>query len=279
METGSKSSADQQTSFSISPDKEASDSTPLQSVVHITRTGISHSRFKEDRVQLVDLHAVEFPYEPIDSYWAVQVQGFRQNHNLINARYLIEPSSFVLIPETLFRKSDIPDYFSSLGHSIVSETVTTSSLQSMGLKICCSFPNKIAELFAADQLVGDVVPSIASIGNLGSPIALVLIRQEHLDVFIYDQRLKLANRYSAEDENDVLYFCIAAIEQCGLTLEETTVSVSGSERRLAQVSNLLSKYIPQIQPLEVTPKLKVPYAFKDIKAAWCWPLLNTYLCE
>lgn len=278
MVTGNRSTADHYKSFIVAPDT-GSSVHGNRIVRHITRSGITEAHFSEDLLELIELWAVEFPSAIINQDWADQIEGVLKGRVKTRVLNLVEPSAFTITPETLFREQDVPKYFGSQGSSLHGGVITSIALTNLKLLVSGIIPVEISDQLKGQELIADVSTVIASLNNSSKPAAHLILRPEHIDVLIFDGGLKLANRYSAEHENDILYFCVAAIEQCGLSLDSTVVSVSGNRERSGNIMGILSKYIPLLQSPQAPKKLKVPYAFKDIEAAWCWPILNAHSCE
>lgn len=62
-----------------------------------------------------------------------------------------------------------------------------------------------------------------------------------------DQQLRLSNTFHAVNAEDVLYFALFAIEQCGLRPEDAHVVTSGTHLT-ANEEELLARYLPNISP-------------------------------
>ncbi|MBK6882790.1 MAG: DUF3822 family protein [Flavobacteriales bacterium] len=80
----------------------------------------------------------------------------------------------------------------------------------------------------------------------GRPLVLVHRGADRVDIAIaHDQELLLSNSYPARTPEDLLYFCLLAMERCGCSPEDTLLHCGGTHLTGIE-RDLLQRYLPHM---------------------------------
>ena len=277
MGTGNNPTQDFRKTFSAAPDKDEALESRIR-VTHITRSSLTTALFDQDLTYLNSLDGFESAYQINDRSWTNLVDSLPPEYERSKHSYLVEASANIAVPSNIYRESDTPKYLNLNGLRGDGQTAVARLVKGLGINIISLFPESMVELLGTENITSDLIPVLSFMQGSANGLVHAVLRTEHFDLAVFNKDMKLLNRFSAENENDILYFLVAAIEQCGLQIEDVSLSLSGNESRLDSVVPLLSRYFKGLVEPSVPSKVNVPYSFKDVKASWCWPLLNAHRC-
>jgi hypothetical protein len=263
----------------VSANKQDSDTISFErTVCQIGRSKLLCANYSEDLLNLIELKTFSFPYSLIDENWVKQIQEILESISLKKPLYLFEPSSFIIIPNTLYLQADIENHLKLQGADMLGASFVANKNDTFDCQLVSSIPTNLIEVLSNGEIIPDICPVLESQFSSKKGILQVIIRDEHIDVLLSGKTLALINRFNADHANDILYFCVSAIEQAGFNIDDVLVNLSGSAEKIDLVFELFSRYFKNLEKLIVSKKVKVPYGFKDVNPATCWPTLNAHLC-
>ncbi|MFT4526456.1 MAG: hypothetical protein ACI9FU_002069 [Granulosicoccus sp.] len=280
METGSNTKLSlTQPALVVSADRIGKDFVPNnRPVCQIGRSTIIHSIYSQDLLDLVELKVYRFPYAVDDNTWGTEIASILELIDVSNPIFLIEPCGFALIPKSLYEEGAIESYFELQGTELNGKPVSNYQGHDSDNRIISHYPSSLNDILAGGEIIIDLCPILASISKEKDANIHLVIRDEHIDVVLSKKEVVMMNRFNADQENDILYFCVAAAEQIGLNIDDVIINLSGNAEKLDSLHGLFAKYFKKLQKLTTPKKVKVPYGFMDVNPAVCWPTLNIHLC-
>lgn len=280
MVTGSNSlTSDIQPTLLVSADKQETGFTSNHhSVCQVERSAVTISNFSEDLVNLIDLKVYRFPYAVNDENWVNQVDNVLGSVNIPNPLFLIEPCAFMMVPEVLYQEKQIESCFQVQGTDLIGKSISEYRNHNSDHRIISLYPTGLNEILSGGKILIDLCPVTESLRAESKGKIHVIVRDEKVDVVLFEKEVVLLNRFNADHENDILYFCVAALEQAGLQIDDVIINISGNAEKLNSLHELFAKYFKKLQKLPTPKKIQVPYGFKEVDPAICWPTLNAHLC-
>lgn len=280
METGSNSlTSDIKPTLVVSADKQETDfGTGHYSVCQIERSSIAISNFSEDLVNLIDLQVYQFPYAVNDENWATQIHNVLGSANIRNPLFLVEPDECIMVPEVLYQEGQIESYFQLQGAELKGKSISEYRSHNSDYRIISLYPSDLNEVLTEGNILIDLCPIVESLRTSSESAINVIVRDEKVDLILFEKEVVLLNRFNADHENDILYFCVSAVEQAGFQMNDVVINMSGNVEKLDSLFNLFAKYFEKLEKIKTPKKVTVPYGFKDVDPAVLWPTINVHRC-
>jgi len=195
-----------------------------------------------------------------------------------------------LVPEPLFNKDNVRDYF-SFNHSPDNSQYEIFSNRLKHAEAYVVFavpahvPSIVQEYLPSMKLFHQSVPLIENIflnrrNRKDQVIVYMNISEKLFDIVVIDdKKLNLHNCFSFQDENDLLYFTLYVFEQQKLDPGDTEIILSGRITKTMKQYEVLKKYIRNIRFHTLNTQFTYSYTFNEIPSHTYLNLLNLYPCE
>ena len=196
--------------------------------------------------------------------------------------------SSVLVPDPLFKKENLKDYFDFNLDLPESEEIYSTKIERADSWSLYPVPADIVkvlqEQFPNLKIFHQSVPFINNIlsNTKNSSEGTLVYIHLHGNIFdlsvIENQNLKFYNCYSYKHVNDLLYYILYVFEQLKLPAENTRALLSGKVTRQSSFYENLRRYIKKIEFAKLDPYFKYSYTFSKVPEHSFTNLLNLFPC-
>lgn len=248
--------------------------------------GISRSSLAlltADGLRAVELRSFSFPHCRDDARWATAVSHVLESQgvNAVKAA-VVDNVPCSVIPSDLFPEDAAQlDAILRLEHGVLDGLTTVIwPLEIWDAQCAALVPEALLKALPSDR----VMPSLCcwTPSLLRSPVA----HHAHAHVSTQDfslavlkgRDLTLHNSFAHQSPEDVLYFCMAALEQLSILHTEVRLSLYGDVTEGDALHGLFRRYISDVDFGERPPELTYPYSFKELAGHRLPFLLNAPLC-
>ena len=102
----------------------------------------------------------------------------------------------------------------------------------------------------------------------------------HIDILqIKDKKLDYYNTFRYNTAEDFMYYLVFVVEQLNLNPESVQLMLLGEIEKHSPLSDLMHKYIRNIQFLERNSDHRYSFVFDQLPGHYYYNLLNASLCE
>lgn len=236
-----------------------------------------------DGLKAVELRSFSYPHCRDDARWAAVVAHILkvQGVNEVKAA-VVDSVPCSVIPSDLFPGNT--DQLRSILHlehgALDGLTAVISPLEVWDAQCAALVPEALLKVLPSDR----VMPSLCcwTPSLLRSPVA------HHAHVHVSTQDFSLAvlkgrdlilhNSFAHQSPEDILYFCMAALEQLSILHTEVRLSLYGDVAEGDALHGLFRRYISDVVFAERPSELTCPYSFKELAGHRLPFLLNAPLC-
>lgn len=216
-----------------------------------------------------------------------QLDVIKRRFNRINI--LFEGSKSSLVPQALFDKNALSDYFKFSHKLNYDEDVRFDKLSNLQAYNVYALPKPILELIKARFINYNIQHSISSLieallikfkNQEISDRVYVNVRSSYIDIlFIQNSKLLFCNSFKYKTSEDFGYFLLNALEQLLLNPETIDLYLMGEIDKGSQHYELLYKYIRNIEFMERNDFFTYSYALDELPSHYFYNLLNSITCE
>jgi len=271
-------------SLHLSPDRpEEIAGAGIAVFLEISRSSLSLFTVDIRSLKALAFRSLDFPFCGDDARWASTVS------HILNATDTKGPSAVVvnnvpcsLIPSDLFRKdSESLNPILLLEHGELSGTSpVTAAIEVWDAHCVALIPDAILQLFPSARILPALFCWTPSL--LRSPAAYhahVHVSEREFSLAVLKGRdLVLHNDFTHQAPEDVLYFCMAALEQLAILHSEVRLSVYGNVTENDALHGLFRRYISHVVFGERPTELTYSYSFKELPGHRMPFILNAPIC-
>ena len=210
------------------------------------------------------------------------------NRNFKSVAVIFVTSNSVLVPDPLFKKENLKDYFDfnldlpesqSIQNTKI-ERADSWSLFPVQTDILDILKEKFLNLNVFHQSAPFINNILSNTKNTDeSTQANVHLYGKFFDLAVIDkQKLQLYNCFSYRHVNDLLYYILYVFDQLKLPAESTTLQLSGKVTRQSSFFENLRRYVKKVDFAKRDPFYKYSYTFSKVPEHTFSNLLNLYPC-
>lgn len=188
---------------------------------------------------------------------------------------LIEERTNVLVPETLYRPEDNDKWIGFNFNLPKGTTYGNDRLEQHNAINVFAYPISLQAKIKSKWPEADIRHSssvfLEHLPVNDSPTVWVNVRNRNFDMAIMKDKLLFFNNFKFNTKDDFAYFLLFAMEQNGLSGQDTIVSFSGLILPSSEIINLCGRYIRDIHFIEKPQELQlgatlteVPYQYYHI---------------
>ena len=188
---------------------------------------------------------------------------------------LIEDRTNVLVPETLYRPEDNDKWIGFNFNLPKGTTYENDRLEQHNAINVFAYPMSLQAKIKSKWPEADIRHSssvfLEDLPVNDSPTVWVNVRNRNFDMAIMKDKLLFFNNFKFNTKDDFAYFLLFAMEQNGLSGQDTIVSFSGLILPSSEIINLCGRYIRDIHFVEKPQELQlgatlteVPYQYYHI---------------
>lgn len=188
---------------------------------------------------------------------------------------LIEDRTNVLVPETLYRPEDNDKWIGFNFNLPKGTTYGNDRLEQHNAINVFAYPMSLQAKIKSKWPEADIRHSssvfLEHLPVNDNPTVWVNVRNRNFDMAIMKDKLLFFNNFKFNTKDDFAYFLLFAMEQNGLSGQDTIVSFSGLILPSSEIINLCGRYIRDIHFVEKPQELQlgatlteVPYQYYHI---------------
>ena len=188
---------------------------------------------------------------------------------------LIEDRTNVLVPETIYRPEDNDKWIGFNFNLPKGTTYGNDRLEQHNAINVFAYPMSLQAKIKSKWPEADIRHSssvfLEDLPVNDSPTVWVNVRNRNFDMAIMKDKLLFFNNFKFNTKDDFAYFLLFAMEQNGLSGQDTIVSFSGLILPSSEIINLCGRYIRDIHFVEKPQELQlgatlteVPYQYYHI---------------
>jgi len=172
----------------------------------------------------------EFEIQTTASFFLENLKELiRKNHEHPELlRIYFNPEKYTLIPSSLFLPSKLEDYFQiNFGAKNSDEFIHYESILTLGTVLIFAIPTWLVSLKSEINAFGEIKTGLGRNlsllnGHKSPNLIRCLISHGKMDVLVKSNgKLLLSNQYEVQNEEDVIYFLLLALQK--LNLNESTI--------------------------------------------------------
>jgi len=210
------------------------------------------------------------------------------NRNYKSVAVLFVTCNSVMVPDPLFKKESLKDYFDfnldlPESQSIQSTKIERADSWSL-FPVQTDILNILKDQFQNLNIFHQSAPFINNIlsnfkNTDESTQTYVHLYGKFFDLVVFDkQKLQLYNCFSYRHVNDLLYYILYVFDQLKLPAESTTLLLSGKVTRQSSFFENLRRYVKKVDFAKRDPFFKYSYTFSKVPEHTFLNLLNLYPC-
>ena len=198
---------------------------------------------------------------------ALDAKGLN-NSTFQSVNCIIDERTNALVPEALYSPED-NDKWLNFSFNLPKDYATKHDpLEQHKAINVFGFPNALQTKIKAKWPKADISHSstvfLNSLPTSEQPAVWVNVRNRDFDMAIMKDKLLFFNNFRFKTKEDFSYFLLFAIEQNGLSGENTPVHFSGLLLPSSAIISLCERYIRDIQFVKKPEELKVSEAFREV---------------
>lgn len=249
----------------------------------VSRSSFSLLTVNVSALKAVAFRSFEFPYCVDDERWAATVAHIQKEIGAQHLSTLVVcnvPCS--IIPSDLYRReTETINQILRLEHGELSGNNAVDALMDVWDAHCVVLiPNAILQLFSSIRILPTLICWSSSL--LQSPSAhhahAYISEREFTLAVLRGRELILHNDFTHQTPEDVLYFCMATMEQLSILHSEVQFTLYGNVEEDDALHRLFKRYIVQVVFGEKPTALKYSYSFKELLGHRMPFILNAPLC-
>ena len=181
---------------------------------------------------------------------------------------LINERIAALVPATLYHPDDNDKWLNFSFNLPKDWSIGVDNLTQHKAVNVFAYPNTLQAKLKAKWPEADIRHSssvfLESLPKSNEPVAWVNVRNRDFDVAIMKDKLLFFNNFKFNTKDDFAYFLLLAMEQNGLSRQETPARFSGLILPSSEIINLCGRYINDIHFVEKPQELQVGDAFDEV---------------
>ena len=198
---------------------------------------------------------------------ALDAKGLN-NSTFQSVNCIIDERTNVLVPKALYSPND-NDKWLNFSFNLPKDYSTKYDLLEKHKTFnVYGFPNAMQTKIRAKWAKVDICHSssvfLKSLPTSEQPTVWVNVRNRDFDMAIMKDKLLFFNNFRFKTKEDFSYFLLFAMEQNGLSGENTPVHFSGLLLPSSEIISLCERYIRDIQFVKKPEEFKVSEAFKEV---------------
>lgn len=261
--------------------------------IQISLNGFSFSILETSRnkyIAIKNYHNTSGEHDNTDTNWIKQIL---REDEFLNREYkstaaLYAHCGSTLIPDPLFKRDNLKDYF-SFNHTLEeSENILYNKIRRIDAWCVYTVPLDLTKLlegqFPGIKIFHHSVPFIHTILqdkniNQELPCVFINLHGSFFDIAVTKKdSLSHYNCFPYKHVNDLLYFILHVFEQMKLPQETTKVFLSGKVTRQSSFYENLRRYVKNLEFTRRSPLFKYSYTFEKLPEQSFNNLLNLYHC-
>jgi len=248
----------------------------------VSRSSLSFLTVNTSALKALAFRRFDFPYCEDDARWAATVAHIlKETGTPLPSAVVVNNVPCSVIPSDLFGKEETLNRILRLEHGELSGTSAVSALMEVWDAHCVALvPDAILRLFDSTRILPALFCWTPSL--LRSPAAYhahVHISEREFSLAVLKGRdLILHNSFAHQSPEDVLYFCMAALEQLSILHAEVRLTIYGDVTENDVLHGLFKRYIAQVLFGEKPTELTYSYSFKELLGHRMPFILNTPIC-
>ncbi len=246
------------------------------------------------QMKFVGFEGFHFPKGLSDEQLSAKITSLAEQSSILkkvdfrNVSVQVSNSLFTFIPKALFKKEDAEQYYYFNHQSVDGIQIHHELIRAYDMVNIFSVPEKINvgvkklfEQFTFHHHLSSLLEAAKfhTQKQVGK-VLFVHIHSSSIDVVVTEERkLLLANSFSFKSVEDALYFVLMVCEHLALNPEKIPVVLSGEIEKASALSNLLHKYIRNIELSERIKTVEFTYGFDQLPAHFYHSAFSHILCE
>ena len=187
---------------------------------------------------------------------------------------LIDERNYTLVPEELYRP-DNNDKLLNFSFNVPKDSaIGTDRLKQHKAVNVYAYPatwqTKIKAKWPNAQVIHSSSVFLKSLPRSEQPTVYVNVRNRDFDMAIMKNKLLFFNNFRFNTKDDFAYFLLFAMEQCGLSGQDTPVVLSGLIQPSSEIVDLCGRYVKDIRFIEKTQDISVSGALDEVPFQYCY---------
>jgi hypothetical protein len=207
--------------------------------------------------------------------------------NFARTKISLPTHKFTFIPSEIYRLKDLDNYSKYIQPSD-NDKVLTKSLEKSGITVIYALPelqlDKLGSIFPNAEIFPQLIPFYSGITYAFNQIPFsqlfLNIRQGFVEIIILkDHQFQFYNVFEYQNDDELLYFALLAVQQNKVKPASVTVKVSGD---IQQFGDTFKKIVKQFPRTEVTDQDSLPLFYNGLGQSVMprfFSLLSLHLCE
>lgn len=248
----------------------------------VSRSSLSFLTVNTSALKALAFRSFDFPHCEDDARWAATVARILKETGTQRLSALVVNDVLCsIIPSDLFGKEEPLNRILRLEHGELNGTNSVSALMEVwDAHYVALVPDAILQLFDSTRILPALFCWTPSL--LRSPVAYhahVHVSEREFSLAVLKGRdLILHNSFAHQSPEDVLYFCMAALEQLSILHAEVRLTIYGDVTENDVLHGLFRRYIAQVVFGEKPTELTYSYSFKELLGHRMPFILNTPIC-
>ena len=201
---------------------------------------------------------------------ALEAKGLN-NKEFLSVSCLIDERISTLVPDALFNEADKSKYLEFAFLVPGNYAVQSVKLKTVPCHNVFAWPKALRDKVSAKWKEADITHSSALFVDSvmyvegQKPTVFVNVRNRDFDmVVVKDGQLSFFNNFRFNTKDDFAYFLLLAMEQNGLSGQDTPVCFSGLIRPASEIFDLCGRYVRDIRFVEDPNALHVSPALEEV---------------
>ncbi len=261
--------------------------------IQISLNGFSFSILDTSRnkyLAIKNYHKTSSEHDNTDINWIKEIfqeDGFL-NREFKSSAAIYAHCGSTLIPDPLFKKENLKDYYNFNLNQEESENVLFNKIRRMDAWCVYAVPSGLIKLledkFPGINIFHHSIPFIHTIlqdknTNKDEYTVFINLHGSFFDIAVTKKgSLIHYNCFPYKHVNDLLYFILHVFEQMKLPPEVTKVFLSGKVTRQSSFYENLRRYVKKLEFTRRNPLFKYSYTFEKLPEQSFSNLLNLYHC-
>lgn len=198
-------------------------------------------------------------------------------------------SFFALVPSEIYRDEYKSDYLKYNTQLFSNDSISYDENKDFQVHIpfvpYINLHNALLDSFSAIEFTHSIQRSLAWIKKLNLPpqgeqVFLFLEENAFVLLLFKDQHLQMANYFDYQSDEDVVYYCLFALEQYNFDRELLCLSIIGNLSEESQIYNYLYTYIATLKLLSISEMQTITKLSSEERLFFqSHPFLAYQICE
>ncbi len=246
---------------------------------------IGNNYFQYSIISLVD-HAVKVVSAKASIIFNEIENSLLQTH-FAKTKLSLFTQKFTFIPSEIFKAEDLAIYSKYIQPDDAME-ILYSSIDQIGITVVYAVPkitlDKVGKYFPNAQIYPHLLPFLKGIDNgysqIDSTLLFVNFKPSFIEIAVYHhQKFQFYNTFEYQNDDELIYFILLAIQQNKLKLASTTIKISGN---ISAKSSSFERISSQFPRTEITDQDSLPLTYSNLGQPVMprfFSLFSLHLCE